>query len=93
MQILMIKSREGSPDGKSIRLYQKGHQYIVPQEISEDLAKTFVRERWAKNYTPDNSNEDSPQKDSGFLPETKDLGKAPKNKKKGDKSKIVKGNK
>lgn len=91
MQIVMIKSREGSPDGKSIRLYKKGETYSVPRDLSEDLAAAFVRERWARKTQTRDAEKKPSLKDSGPAAQNKDMGKAPENKKSASKLKTVRG--
>ncbi|MBL4665018.1 hypothetical protein JYT29_01130 [Nitrospina gracilis] len=58
MKIKMLKTREGSPDGISVVTYCADDIIDMPDE----LAKVFLRKRWAKKN------------------ETKNLGKAPENK-------------
>ncbi|MBC8284361.1 MAG: hypothetical protein H8E32_11155 [Nitrospinae bacterium] len=58
MKIKMLKTRQGSPDGISVFTYCA--EDIV--EIPEELAKVFLRKRWAKKA------------------ESKNMGKAPENK-------------
>ena len=91
MQIVMIKSREGSPDGKSIRLYIKGETYSVPHDLSEDLAASFIRERWARKAQTRDTEKEPSLKDSGPALKNKDMGKAPENKKSAGKPKTARG--
>jgi len=58
MKIKMLKTRQGSPDGISVYTYCA--EDII--DLPEELAKVFIRKRWAKKT------------------ESKNLGKAPENK-------------
>ena len=68
MKIKMLKTRQGSPDGISVHTYCA--EDIV--EIPDELAKVFIRKRWAKNM------------------ESKNLGKAPENKRARTRKKMAK---
>ena len=68
MKIKMLKTRQGSPDGISVITYCADDVVEVPDE----LAKVFLRKRWAKKT------------------ESKNLGKAPENKRARARKKMAK---
>ena len=70
MKIKMLKTRQGSPDGISVVTYCADDVFDIPDE----LAKVFLRKRWAKKN------------------ETKNLGKAPENKRAKARKKRLKNN-
>ena len=47
-EIVMLKTREASPDGVSTKLFRKGSTYPVPKS----LAKTMIALKWAEKATP-----------------------------------------
>ena len=63
MQIKMLESRSGSPDGMATVFYQKGLEYRLP----DDLARVFLEEKWAVATRPPASG----KKDLGAAPENK----------------------
>lgn len=44
MQIKMSETRKGSPDGVTVKEYEKGQVYDVPDALGE----VFVANKWAK---------------------------------------------
>lgn len=63
MQIKMLESRSGSPDGMATVFYQKGLEYC----LSDDLARVFLEEKWAVASRQSASG----KKDLGPAPENK----------------------
>ena len=66
MKIIMLETREGAPRGFETFMYVEGSVYSVPQQISMDLAKVFIRQKWARKQKPE-----SGTKDRGAAPENK----------------------
>lgn len=48
MKIIMLQDQRAAPDGVRIDLYPEGSVYSVPEDISEELARIFLREKWAR---------------------------------------------
>ncbi|GJL78805.1 MAG: hypothetical protein NPINA01_17940 [Nitrospinaceae bacterium] len=72
MEIKMLETRMGSPDGVSVFSYSKGKEYELP----EGLARVFINEEWAK---PVNTPSKTPRrKDKGAAPENKSKTKVKK---------------
>ena len=63
MQIKMLESRSGSPDGIATVFYQKGLECCLP----DDLARVFIEEKWAVATRQSESG----KKDLGPAPENK----------------------
>ena len=57
MKIKMLRTRQGSPDGVSVLTYCA--EDVV--EVPEELAKVFLRKRWAKKAETKNLGK-APQK-------------------------------
>lgn len=47
MQITMTSTRRGSRDGFTLREYREGETYSAPGDISDELARRFIRSEWA----------------------------------------------
>jgi hypothetical protein len=45
----MLKTREGSPDGRNICTYREGEEYELPADPSPgpDLGLVMIQEKWA----------------------------------------------
>ena len=44
MKLIMLETKEGSPDGTVVNRYQKDQTY----DVADSLAEAFVKEGWAK---------------------------------------------
>lgn len=53
MRIRMISTRRGADDGSTVRTYEAGAEYELPEtERGQDLARVFLREGWAVDANP-----------------------------------------
>ena len=59
MKIRMLKTKNGSPDGLAVLTYDEDKVYELP----EDLARVFIKQKWAKRLRE--------TKDVGRAPENK----------------------
>ena len=49
MKIVMLETRIGADDGFTVRKYEAGQEYDLPETPrGKDLAMVFLREKWAK---------------------------------------------
>ena len=65
MQVEIIKTRQGSPNGYDVKTYKEGEVCDMP----DALAKVFLKQKWAKKAVPENKDNggSSDNKMSGVL--------------------------
>lgn len=81
MQIKMLETKQASPNGVDINLYEKGRTYDLPDKLAADL----ILVGWAEEVMPETPDQDNVGAGPGAGPdqdekEQKDSGAAPENK-------------